>query len=520
MFKWIKTAKKIFSGIGEDRALVRIKDDGFMSDDIAVSIEDIISEEDHEDIGKLHVLSMTEFHQALGDTWDKREAKIFRLTEGVMRDRVGQGNRWEHQSQEIYIMLFPTLSEIEADARAYDIAEEVGRKIIGDRFDGERRPLVRVAGVAPKDALKEDGSLNIEFLEKAGRAGEAAGSAKTKGANDNAQEKTPHKTGINPQQQTHGQQDDKANWKEHHLAHGENNPDWQKEHKKPPSMSEAEWVQLQRERKENSKDEPQWVVMTKEKQEKNTKTPLPPKKDKPTYAVEYAPCWEKASQSLRLYRARFCYTSPTGQKLEGSKAYGKANDQQKLKTDLWVVQQTAKALLPFNTQNIITPVLIPMHSPSLRGKNLQTILETLAKFTSSLRERFLIVEILDDGQWTPENLQQTTAALNSVVAGTALTLNAETQFATELCEGLNWVGIDFSILNAQNGISLPQLEKRLAEITALPAKPYALGLRRRDQVNDMLEIGMELISGVALVRNTPKLRPPFNLPIERLHKSG
>ncbi|GGF65574.1 hypothetical protein GCM10011332_19560 [Terasakiella brassicae] len=518
MFKWIKTAKKIFSGIGEDRALVRIKDDGFMSDDIAVSIEDIISEEDHEDIGKLHVLSMTEFHQALGDTWDKREDKIFRLTEGVMRDRVGQGNRWEHQSQEIYIMLFPTLSEIEADARAYDIAEEVGRKIIGDRFDGERRPLVRVAGVDPKDALKEDGSLNIEFLEKAGRAGEAAGNAKEKGANDNTQEKTPQKTSIDPQQQTHDPKEDKTNWKEHHLAHAENNPHWQKGQKKPSSMSEAQWVQLQRERKETSKDEPQWVVMSKEKEEKSTNPPLLPK-DKPTYAVEYAPCWERDSQSLRLYRARFCYTSPTGQKLEGSKAYGKANNQQKLKTDLWVLQQAAKALFSFNTQNIVTPVFIPIHSPSLRGENLQAVLETLAKFTLPLRERFLIIEILDDGHWTTDDLQHTCTALNSVVNGTALTLNAENKFATPLCNELNWVGIDFSILNSKNGISLPQLENRLTEITALDAKPYALGLRRRDQVNDMLEIGMELINGAALVRNTPKLRPPFNLPIERLQKS-
>lgn len=184
------------------------------------------------------------------------------------------------------------------------------------------------------------------------------------------------------------------------------------------------------------------------------------------------------------------------------------------------MQQAAKALFAFNTQNIVTPVFIPIHSPSLRGENLQALLEALAKFTPSLRERFLIVEILDDGHWTPESLQQTCTALNSVVNATALTLNAENKFATPLCNGLNWVGIDFSILNSKNGISLPQLENRLTEITALDAKPYALGLRRRDQVNDMLEIGMELINGVALVRNTPKLRPPFNLPIERLQKSG
>jgi EAL domain-containing protein (putative c-di-GMP-specific phosphodiesterase class I) len=520
VFKWIKTAKKIFSGIGADRALVRIKDDGFMSDDIAVNIEDIISEEDHDDIGKLHILSMTEFHHALGETWDKREAKIFLLTEGVLRDRVGQGNRWEHQSKEIYIMLFPTLSEVEADARAYDIAEEIGRKIIGDRFDGERRPLMRIAGVDPKDALNDDGSLNIEFLEKAGRAGEAAGNETAKNKKDNLSRMAQAQKNTDPTQQTQKNSPTDIHWKKNHLAQNAENTNWQTAQKKPSSMSEAEWVKLERKRKEAAKDEPQWVAMTKSKPVQDPVIVPPPEKNKPTYSVEYAPCWEKQSQSLRLYRARFCYSAPNIEKLEGQKAYGKASDQQKLKTDLWVLQQTAKALFPFNTQDIVIPVFIPFHSPSLRAINLPRVLEQLKKFTPRLRERFLILEILDDGQWTPEDIQHTCQALKPLCAGVALSLHNQNDFATQLYKELDWVGIDFSNLDAQNGISLSRLEECLHTIHNIQAKPYALGLRRRDQVNDMLEIGMELINGVALVRNTPKLRPPFNLPIERLKKSG
>ena len=228
MFKWLNKAKKIFSGSGSDRSLVHIEDDGFMSDDISVSIEDIISDEENDDIGKLHVLSLTEFHEAMGDTWDAREDKIFLLTEAVLRDMIGKGNRWEHKSKEIYIMIFPTLSEMDADARAYDIAEELGRKIIGERFDGSRRPFVRVAGVDPKDALSEDGTLNIEALEQAGRSGQSAGSEEELKANQDSIN-LANGNGSALGQKTTASQEENGTWHKNQHTSEEHDTDWHKQ---------------------------------------------------------------------------------------------------------------------------------------------------------------------------------------------------------------------------------------------------------------------------------------------------
>jgi len=502
---------------------VRIHDDGFMSDGIAVNIEDILKEEKDEDIGKLHVLSLTEFHQALGDMWDAREAKIFLLTEGVLRDRIGLGNRWEHHSKEIYIMLFPTLPEIEADARAFEIAEELGRKIIGDRFDGERRPLVRVAGVDPKDALSTDGTLNIELLEKAGRAGQSAGSAedqgkqKQQGDDDHAGEKGP-----DWQKKKWDHEDHQADWQAQQHARSESSGgNWQKSQRaKSPEMN-ADWVALKREEEKKAKEEPQWITLEKEGDTAPPTTHAAKPAPKTTFSLEFAPCWDKESQRLYIYRALFTVMNAKAEKRQGPLAYPtRAQDPQKLKTDLWVLQQTGKALFSMQTRDVITPVFIPFQSSSLRGENLDKVVTALDQYTPTLRQRFFIPEILDDGHWTQNDLEHLCTALKDRVSALALSPAPASTFQPPLCAGLDWVGIDFSDLSADSGITPERLTELLKEIGDIGAKPYASGLRRRAQIQDMLDAGMELISGVALVKPTAKLRPPFDLPIERLQKQG
>jgi len=502
---------------------VRIHDDGFMSDDIAVNIEDILKEEEDEDIGKLHVLSLTEFHQALGDTWDAREAKIFLLTEGVLRDRVGLGNRWEHHSKEIYIMLFPTLSEIEADARAFEIAEELGRKIIGDRFDGERRPLVRIAGVDPKDALSADGTLNIELLEKAGREGQSAGSTQDQGKKKQ-QDDDDHtgEKGPDWQKKKWEHEDHQTDWQAQQHARSESSGgNWEKSQRAKSPELNADWVSLKREEEKKAKEEPQWVTLEKKDESAPPKVQAAKPATKTTFSLEFAPCWDKESQRLYIYRALFSVVNAKGEKRQGPPAYPlRAQDPQKLKTDLWVLQQTGKALFTMQTRNIVTPVFIPFQSSSLRGDNLEKVVTALDQYTPALRQRFFIPEILDDGQWTQDDLKHLCTTLKDRVQALALSPSPASNFQPPLCAGLDWVGIDFSDLSADSGITPERLDALLTEISNIGAKPYAFGLRRRAQIQDMLESKMELISGVALVKPTNKLRPPFDLPIERLQKQA
>jgi hypothetical protein len=546
LFKWIKSAKKIFSGLTSDRALVRIDDDGFMSENIAVSIEDIITQEDNEDIGKVHVLSLTEFHQAMGDTWDAREAKIFLLTESVLRQMVGTGNRWEHQSKEIYIMLFPTLSEIEADARAYDIAEQLGLKIIGERFDGTRRPFIRVAGVDPKDALTEDGKLDIEKLEAAGRAGDSAGEETAKKAAQKANrkegdlgpewDKNSWIHGDNPaeweeearQHETynsdwkkneHQSQEHDSDWHKQQHAHTDTNTDWKEKHmRRSAPQNDPRWKTLEREKKEIDAG-PQWVSMDEKAAPQETSQHVQPTA-KPRYTISFSPCWERNAQSLNTYKSLLNLQMPTGEKIEGPKAYGsKKTAAQIFKIDVWLLQQTAKSLFPFLSKDVKTPVFIPIHSSTLRGNLTDQFFAEITKFTAKLRQEYFIIEILDDGTWTLEDLSNCVARIKETCFGVAFSPSAENDFKATLCPELDWVGIDLTTLNETSGISPERLETLHSEIQAIGAQTYIFGITQRAQLSDLIEMGAGLVSGAALVKNTDKLRPPFALAEERLKKS-
>lgn len=532
MFNWIKKAKILFSsGETTESGLVRIHDDGFMSDDIAVSIEDIVSEDDHEDIGKIFVLSLTEFHEALGETWDKREAKIFLLAESVLRQRIGAGNRWEHQSKEIYILLFPTLSEMEGAARTYDIAEELGLKIIGERFDGSSRPLIRVAGVDPKDALGEDGKLDIKKLEQAGRSGQSAGDSanvaeKTKAGTAIIHEKDQAETimeadlALDWKQNPHKHMDHDGDWikNDHHSQ--EHDTNWQKNIHEKRVQKDPSWKQMDNQAPKETKAEPQWVSMDSDKATAPKKAaPAATAQAKPTssYGVTYAPCWDRTSQTLGSYKAVLTYKGPNDKTFIGAAAYQRhKTDDARLKIDLWVLQNVAKALFPLVNRQIQTPVFVPIHASSLRGNNEEKFFEFVLKLNENLRKKYIILDIMDDGLFKLEPLAKLISRLNEAVYQSAFTPDGLTGFKAPSVPGFQWVGIDLSRLDASSGISPDQLLKLQMDAQSLQANTFIFGISQRAQLAEFLEMGAEMLGGSALVRNTDKLRPPFALAIERL----
>ena len=206
--------------------------------------------------------------------------------------------------------------------------------------------------------------------------------------------------------------------------------------------------------------------------------------------------------------------------IEGPKAYGsKKTAAQLFKIDVWLLQQTAKALFPLLSKNIKTPVFIPIHSSTLRDNFADPFLKEIAKFTAQLRQKYFIIEILDDGTWTLEDLSNSVARIKETCFGVAFSPNAENDFKATLCPGLDWVGLTSTTLNESSGISPERLEDLHSEIQAIGAQTYIFGITQRAQLSDLIEMGAGLVSGAALVKNTDKLRPPFALAEERLKKA-
>ncbi|WP_417789296.1 hypothetical protein [Terasakiella pusilla] len=515
VLKWIKKAKKLFSSEKTESGLVRIHDDGFLSDDIKVSIEDIVSDDDHEEIGKIFVLSLTEFHEAMGDTWDKREAKIMLLTESVLRQRIGAGNRWEHQSKEIFILIFPTLPEIEGAARTYDIAEELGLKIIGERFDGSKRPLIRVAGVDPKDVLTEDGKLDIEKLEQVGREGQAAGDAEKTPIQTKAGTKIIH---DDDQRDIIQQNDISLEWQKNVHSHADHDTNWQK-NKHVSQEHDLNWQKMQAQKVKDGGG-PQWVSMsgTPEKKAANARPQAPTTQTATSaYDLLFAPCWDRAHQQLAHYKAVLTYDTPAGKHFESDHAYQRHRaPEQRLKMDIWVLQKAAHATVPLRAKKIVTPIFIPVHSSILRGDHKATFLTALQKIPEDIRKTYLILEVQDDSLWKGDQLEQTLQDLQDHVCALAYRPDALTGFKAPTLPTFSWVGIDLSALDATSGITPERIQALQSETQALGAKFYVFGINQRLQLAEFLDMGVDMIAGKALVRQTHKLRPPFALAMERL----
>lgn len=522
MFKWVKKVQRIFKGPQRTgSAHVHIhNDDGFFDDTVALSIEDVISQDSNEgeDIGQLHILSLTEFRTILGDAWEKRADKIFILTEGVLRDRVGKGNMWQRQSEEIFIMLFPTLSEYDAQARAFDIAEEIGFKIIGERFDGGRRPAIRVAGVDPKDALNEDGTFDIATLEQAGREGQSAGEQQKKSTSDTPEENTkPPITNDTPAETSHKSQEQRdwernawqeanpdLDWHDYHHPSGEIRSDWQKNpHLKTPAPA-PEWQKIGSRPKAKIATDPQWVSMAASKEKEGQPAPAAP----PKMGLDYRPCWDRRAQSLALYRPMPVLTYPDGNRLTGTKAsIAYKTAAQRLKLDLWIAQQSIKALFPLISAHHETPIFLPFHATSLRDANLETVCQFLKSLTDTVREQYAIIEIKDDGQWTAPALQETITRLQALTLQVAFSLHDQ---APIMALGPSvWLGIS---------VDHPvPIDQSLLDLLADHQGPtYQHNIQDRAALHDSLERALTVLGGPALVKNTPKPRPPFALPIERL----
>lgn len=510
MFKWLKSVGKIFSTESADRSLVKIDDDGFFSEDIYVNIEDIISGEDGEEVSRLHVISLTEFHQSLGKLWDSREGTIFRIVEAVLRDRMGPGNKWEHKSPEVYILLFLTLSEMEADALAFEISEEIGMKIIGERFDGERRPLIRCAGVDPKEALKEDGTFDISILEKMGRGGEAAGDA-NKGTNADNKDQTISRKAQKSEDPSNKPVAGGPDWKKNQFDHRDSTTDW-KERRHKSAKGTTDWRKAQRD-KERASD-PNWVSM-------HDTGSRPDEKKAPSYFANFLPCWLSEAQSLNHYRVQFNWTLPDKSVLGGAEAYARISGAQQLsKTDQWVLQHCGRGLFALVTRKIVTPIFVPVHSSSLRGPFLEDYLRALGKMSEGIRQKYLIIEILDDGNWQKNDLQTLQEQLKELCKGVAFSPDSKSGFQPAPVKAMDWTMIDLARVDESHALDEAHFKKLIADIRNSGSKVGVLGITQRDQFTTFLDLEVDLLAGPALVKPTDALKPPFKLARERLIKAA
>lgn len=136
-------------------------------DSFQVTIQQIMQEEQGRFDTKLHIISLVEFREAIGDKWGKVADKVMLIAEGVIQLHLGAGNVCGRQGQDFFILIFRTCDGFEARERALTIAKELGTRLVGDKVLGADRPLALAAEVSLAEAANADGSLNLWTVQQA-----------------------------------------------------------------------------------------------------------------------------------------------------------------------------------------------------------------------------------------------------------------------------------------------------------------------------------------------------------------
>ncbi|MGE3332752.1 MAG: hypothetical protein AB7I36_03855 [Rhodospirillaceae bacterium] len=161
----VRAAIRRFAGVEEEEAIESAR--VYWDDGVALALTDIVQEAETRASGRVQVITLGEFRAAIGELWDKYEARILLIAETTISRMIGKGNTFIPQDKDTWLLLFPALSEPEALKRADAIAARIGEKLVGAQFTEVPPPLPEASKLDLSSALNADGSLNLERVKTA-----------------------------------------------------------------------------------------------------------------------------------------------------------------------------------------------------------------------------------------------------------------------------------------------------------------------------------------------------------------
>ncbi len=139
----------------------------YWDDGVSLTIANLVQETETRASGRVQVLSLADFRTSIGDLWDKYQTKILIIAESTIGRMIGKGNTYIAQGDDAWLLLFASLPEEKAQARADEMAATLGEKLMGAQFTEHELPLPQAARLDLSDALKDDGSLDMEAVKRA-----------------------------------------------------------------------------------------------------------------------------------------------------------------------------------------------------------------------------------------------------------------------------------------------------------------------------------------------------------------
>jgi hypothetical protein len=116
--------------------------------------------------GRLRVVSLAEFRQSVGDKWPRLVDKVVILADTVIRAHMGAGNLSQRQGEDCWLLLFPVEHPEEARRRTVEIADDISRRLLGERCVHNTRPLAQAAHLMAGEALAANGRIDLGAMAR------------------------------------------------------------------------------------------------------------------------------------------------------------------------------------------------------------------------------------------------------------------------------------------------------------------------------------------------------------------
>lgn len=491
------------------RAPAQLTDDAFQ-----MATKQMLTEDDGAFQVKLHVISLVEFREAVGDKWSRVSDKVMMIAEGVINMHMGPGNMFGRQGTDFFVLLFRTVDNDEARRRALIIAQELGTRLVGDQFIGEAIPLALAAEVSLEDGLNGDGSLNLAAVNK------AVGEIRSMIASQKAGEAPPPRAWMRS-----AASDDVSAPRRHLLP--STPPPRPNADKRPPIAvipegapkappKDPAWKPLENVQKAPVKD-PTWVIL-----DAGTTNALPPElhveelgpEPLPAdarLALQWRPTWVAAGETIGAYKARILRVDQEGATpLEGVKAYARDDEPGALSLDRFCIANAVRDFRASESNGNGSTVVIPVHWTTLTAENRMEFLAPFADLTQQSRGARVIIELFG----VPTDVKP--MILGTVIQG-AKTLCRDVALRTRLSSpraamaadcGAAMIGLDLSELALPERTDDDTLLNALKAFQVNAAKArlgaYVWGVRRRKVLVGAVQGGFAMVNGSALMKDIPK----------------
>lgn len=500
-----------------DKAPARMTDDNFR-----LFAEQLARQEDGAFQVKLHVVSLVEFHEAVGDKWPKLAEKVLMIAEGVINAHIGAGNIFCRQGADCFVLIFRTCDNSEGRRRALIIAQELGTRLVGDQFIGGDIPLALAAEVSLEDGLNPDGSFNLAAIDNAVGEMRSIIAAQVTGGQ---QPRAWMRPGANTA--------DKGGVRRH-LLPGEA-PRRQAGSDAPPPIpitdevapktaKDPEWKPLEVSRPETLKD-PTWVIL-----EGVADRPAPSMLDTVTdpwattplpadakLSLVWRPTWVAAGEVIGAYEAYIQrQDQPGATPIEGTRAYPKDDEPAANTLDRFRIAGAIRDFRASETAGNSSTVVVPIHWLTMTSDNRMEFLAPFADVTKETRGARLVIELFGvPADVKPMILGTVVARARELCRMVLLrTSLAAPRAALALDAGAAMVGVDLAELAGGERIGDDDLLAALTAFNAAAGKTrlgsYVWGVRRRKVIVGAVQAGFAMVNGPALMKNIAK--PARQLP--------